>query len=844
MFLQFGSLTEPGTSISEDRRRQLGLGLKHLSTEPRIRWAWLFVLLPAAVLWPALTRNIAALAYDAAMEHVPRGVVFSQAISDGVLYPRWTQFLHWGLGSPLFTFQPPLPYYGLDLLYRMGLPHPVGWRILMAIGLVAAFFGAYLLVRTVTGQRWPAVVAGVAYLYAPYVLRNSLERGSNEAFSMFLYPWVLWGLIWVARPRQERGTSRPSMGRFVIATLLWAACIASHVLAPLILLPFAALLAAYLVWRRRSWTPLGVLVAGGLLTAAVWMPMIPEQSFVQVERDFTYPGAIPADNSIPLDALLAPPVIYDITRDNNGSGNRVGALAAAILIAGIPGAAIACTRRRRTLALALGASTLAGLLLFWMLTGASDLLWTLPGVGAILARLLYRTRLMGLLSLAVACTAGLLVALLSVRRQRAAGLLLTVLLILVALPALYLELQHRYGSFGTRMSLVDVRATEIATGGKALTAFGEFTPRWREAPFDEGLVHELGPDYDPQRKPLRSPPQEIEVRAARVGSSAWDLEVVAPQPATATFYLLYYPRWSAWLDGQPAALRPEPDSGYAQLDLPGGSHRITLRYGTTTAETAGLLVSGLTLLALLGATGWTLLRRAGAVPVRRAAVNSPTTAPNSRDPKRDDRARSSGAKSCAVGGIGGEAPPFWLLLGVTALLVVKFAYVDSMTTWFRCVSTPDRVCGADATVAIPFPDAPSLRGYAVPTYKVKPGGELRVSLFWQGERGAARRLSSFVHVRNSQRDQSLNPRTGSDIWAQEDRDTPGGLPAEDYVAGKLYRDDFRVTLPGDMPQGNYLLEVGLADPSTGEQLDPQANAVQPPLKVLWRSILLPSVEIR
>jgi hypothetical protein len=236
------------------------------------------------------------------------------------------------------------------------------------------------------------------------VLRNSLERGSNEAYGMFLFPWVLWGLIWVAQ--------RPSIARFIVATLLWAACIGSHVLAPLMLAPFALLLAVAVAWRHRSWTPLGVLVAGGLVTAAVWMPMIPEQRYVQVERDFTHTEAIPARNPLPLDALVALPAIYDTTRDNNGSGDRTGFLSAIILVAGVPGTIFAWTRRRRTLALLLGMSTLTGLLIFWMLTAASDPLWTLPGVGDLLARLLYRTRLMGLLSLAVACTAGFLVGLL------------------------------------------------------------------------------------------------------------------------------------------------------------------------------------------------------------------------------------------------------------------------------------------------------------------------------------------------------------------------------------------------------------------------------------------------
>ena len=826
--------------------------MKRIRVGSWISWAWLFTVLMSLALLPALTRNIAALAYDAAMEHVPRGVVFSQAISDGVLYPRWTQLLHWGLGSPLFTFQPPLPYYGLDLLYRLGIPHPLGWRLLIAPGLVAAFSGTYLLVRTVTGQKWPAVVAAVAYLYAPYVLRNSLERGSNEAYSMFLYPWVLWGLIWVAR--------RPSAGRFVIATLLWAACIASHVLAPLMLLPFALLLAAYLVWRRRSWTPLGVLVAGGLLTAAVWAPMIPEQGFVQVERDFTHPEAIPAGNPISLDALLAPPAIYDAARDNNDSGDRAGAVSALILIAGMPGAAIAWARRRRTLALALGASTLAGLLIFWMLTSASDPLWTLPGVGSVLARLLYRTRLMGLLSLAVACAAGLLVALLSARWQRVAGLLLAALLILVALPSLYLELQHRYGSFASNMSLAEVRATEIATGGRALTAFGEFTPRWRDAPFDDSLLQELGSDHDPQQKPLRNPPAEIEVQAARVASGAWDLDVIAHQPSkqsgtpptTATFYLLYYPRWTAWLDGQPAELRPEPGTGYAQLDLPAGNHRVSLRYAPTTAETVSLLVSGLTLLALLGAVGWALLRSAGRrVPARQAGSRKTTITPSSSDARQHERAKSHDAESRVVGGIGGAesrgagggAPPAWLLLGATALLVIKFAYVDRATTWLRCASTPDRVCGAEATVDIPFSEALRLRGYTVPSYQAKAGDPLRVTLYWQVDKPVEQPAASFVHLLGT----AFNPRTGNPLWGQQEKAAPGSHPLSRWTPGKIYRDSYEFQVDPATPAGEYQLEIGWFEPESGERLKPalESPAAAQGMRLSdLDSLLIPGIIVR
>ena len=124
-----------------------------LARSSRWPWVWLLAILSAVAVYPALTQNIAAHAYDAASAHVYRSVIYSQIVSDGVLFPRWAQFLHAGLGSPLFTFHPPLAYALLDLLARVGIPQPIGWRLLIAGGLFAAFAGTYLLVFAMTGRR-------------------------------------------------------------------------------------------------------------------------------------------------------------------------------------------------------------------------------------------------------------------------------------------------------------------------------------------------------------------------------------------------------------------------------------------------------------------------------------------------------------------------------------------------------------------------------------------------------------------------------------------------------------------------------------------------------------------
>jgi hypothetical protein len=317
--------------------------------------------------------------------------------------------------------------------------------------------------------------------------------------------------------------------------------------------------------------------------------------------------------------------------------------------------------------------------------------------------------------------------------------------------------------------------------------------------------------------------QERKSGQATLLHSAWDLDLELTRPATTTLSLLYYLRWHALLDGQPVPLHPEASTGYASLSIPSaGRHHLVLNYGSTPAEMAGITVSGLAVLVLLGLLGvglWNHFRmRAGPLhrPFAPLAVNA---------------LHSSQARYAGV-----------LLVLVTALLIFKIAYVDGHTTWFRCVSTQDRVCGAQVSTQARFAQGIHLRGYELPSSQARAGGSLAMTVYWQIDHKIDRPLWSFVHVRNKQKDWPVNPETGSDIWAQEDRIAPAGLSVRDFVPGLIYADGFEVALPAGMPPGEYLLEVGWADPATGEQLD--VEQVDPPLSVLWCSLLLPSVHVQ
>ena len=57
-------------------------------------------------------------------------------------------------------------------------------------------------------------------------------------------------------------------------------------------------------------------------------------------------------------------------------------------------------------------------------------------------------------------------------------------------------------------------------------------------------------------------------------------------------------------------------------------------------------------------------------------------------------------------------------------------------------------------------------------------------------------------------------------------------------------DQYRIQVPENVPPGRYYLEVGWFDPASGEQLDVDPQSLQQPLRILWRSVLLPDVEVR
>jgi len=97
---------------------------------------------------------------------------------------------------------------------------------------------------------------------------------------------------------------------------------------------------------------------------------------------------------------------------------------------------------------------------------------------------------------------------------------------------------------------------------------------------------------------------------------------------------------------------------------------------------------------------------------------------------------------------------------------------------------------------------------------VQPGEALAFDLYWEAIGKITVDFTVFVHLLGP-----FNPATGGPVWAQHDgQPLEGQYPTRHWLVGPVIKDRHVVTLPPDMPSGEYQVEVGLYLLATGERL--------------------------
>ena len=207
----------------------------------------------------------------------------------GIIYPRWAAWAHFGYGEPRFIFYPPASWTlgaGLSAIFPWRLvPSIYVWLVLVAAG-VSMFYlaGEWL-------ERRDAVCAAVLYAVNPYHLVIVYWR---SAFAELLASALLPLLVLLIFRAHERGR------RVVVplALVLAAAWLINAPAAVMLHYSLALLMGVGLwMWRSPRILLIGagaVLLGGGLAGFYLW-PAIYEQRWINIAQSVSG-GSTPLDN--------------------------------------------------------------------------------------------------------------------------------------------------------------------------------------------------------------------------------------------------------------------------------------------------------------------------------------------------------------------------------------------------------------------------------------------------------------------------------------------------------------------------------------------------------------------
>ncbi|MBC7249149.1 MAG: glycosyltransferase family 39 protein [Anaerolineae bacterium] len=699
--------------------------------------------------------------------HLYRLVELDHCLRQGLLFPRWMPDLVYGYGYPLFNFYAPLSTYLTEALHLLGLAFVPALRAGFILCLLGSGLAMYLFAREVFGER-AALVAAVAYVYAPYLLYNHYVRGSlSDALAFVWFPLVFWTLHRVALKGE---------GRYIaLGAVTYAALVLTHNVSSLATTPVLLLyLIALWMWRRRAFpwrAVLAALLLGLALSAFFWLPALAEKQFTRIELFMAAPEYDYRLNFLTLGELLGPPSPVDTGCMNPDIPIQIGLVqtvfgALAIVLLG----RLQGEQRWSVITFALAVMGLG-----FMTLSPSEWLWArLP----LIRYFEFPWRLLSPATFALALLVGGALAALEktfARQWVSSGVvgLAAVVFFVASVPSLY----PRYSPSQTpNPTLADVTAFQQQSHALGVTSAGEYVPRWA---------------VDPPRKPAFPGMDEGAPLSAKVDSSSlppgatitsllehptaarW--RVFAAEDWALTVLTFYFPGWHATIDGQPVPVEATGPQGLIRLAVSAGEHLVTLRFSETPVRLLGdgLSAAALVVVLALSAMAW---RRTG----------HPWTAPARL------RWREGGILA--------------LLGGV--LLLVKVVYLDRYDTPLKWGFDGQQVRGMQHSAPVELGAGVTLLGYDLSRTVVRPGETLPVTLYWKTAQPLTVDYSAFAHV------------VAPDFYVltQQDNAHPGYYPTTRWGTDEYNRDVHPIPIPVDMPPGIYQLAVGMYNPFTGERL--------------------------
>jgi len=551
---------------------------------------------------PAIIYGIPFFSDDGVSHHALWYIHFSTQLWAGDLYPRWLMGMNEGLGSPVFYYYPPVPFFLTSLLKPLFPGDLHGWHQLglsASVALIASGSCGYLWLKDLT-DRNSALLAAILYMATPYHLAADLYiRGSFAEYWAFVWmPLILFFTHKVAK-----GNKLAVAGLAVSYALL----LMTHLPTTLIFSPILVCYAFYLSNQGQKLRVTGKVLTGvalgiGLSAIFLW-PAMTTQQLVFLDRMttgyFSYKNWLLFSN-------------FSLWKEEK----------LPLLLLTLDLAAIACcafvvarlnpnkfTRQVNTFWLVVALASI------FMMTDFSRPIWL---IFPVVQKIQFPWRFNAILSLATTSLFALSIYSFKSRGLGSMRLIWITIILLVAtwLPATGWAIWRAYPFHSPSQEEVNYKNKEIEQNREV----PEYYPRWHTAMAE--MDWETSRDEEDWDESMNS---KFESLLQRVGQSGGNLSkfnivggtgqvrvnrwrpgqihlhVETPAGIQINVSQFYYPNWTAHLLSESSSLTVQPSQpdGLINLSVPQGSHEVLLEMKRSEAETTGQIISLISLVITL-----------------------------------------------------------------------------------------------------------------------------------------------------------------------------------------------------------------------------------------------------
>ncbi|MEK9201113.1 MAG: 6-pyruvoyl-tetrahydropterin synthase-related protein [Patescibacteria group bacterium] len=500
---------------------------------------------------------------------------FTGSVADGVFPARWAPDAENGYGEPVFNFYGQFPYWVGEIFVLLGFSVIDATKGVFIFSLVASGVGMYWLMRRFCSQTY-SMLASVLYVYAPYRSVDIWVRGAlNEAFAFVFFPLILYFLdeaIITSKPRH-----------FVGLGLTTALLLITHNLSFVMFSQVLVVWAVYRIFTTKRFSSVpGLMVAALLsilLSAFYILPVAIETSLVSLEtatQDGYYNFQLHYTTLKQLFVTRFWGYGASVWSTGDGMSFSVGTVQGILLgLAGL----IAIYKRSLVSLVLVG----IGIFCLFLTHGKSDIIWRhLP----YLTYIQFPWRYLSPAAFFIAASIGASFSLIRIPK-----------IILIAFLVLAIATNIAYFRPDIWRDTTDAEYFSGASLHGQMDAHKDFWPKTAGDP-----PRVLAPKDPWVESGLAAVTQVTRATAAQTYAV-----VVESDQASIVFPTVYFPGWTALVDGVQQEVYPHPDSGLITIDLSSDNRNVILRFIDTWPRVLGNIISAA---ALLGIISFLTLRHA------------------------------------------------------------------------------------------------------------------------------------------------------------------------------------------------------------------------------------------